>query len=358
MRFPRAIMISVVIPIYNEQEVLPQLHRAVVGVMNQIGEPWEVIYVNDGSRDRSLPMLVSLQQDDPHVVVVELSRNWGHQAALTAGLAQAAGDAVVMMDGDMQDPVSAIIDMVKAWKDGAQVVIAERKSRAERGLRGLMFKLFYKVLGMLADFPIPLNAGIFGLLDRQAVDAVVQLSESNRYIPGLRAWVGYKTATVYYERAERAAGEPKQSFWKLLKYGLDAIFSFSYKPLRLSLTLGLSVAGFSMLYGMFLVICRVFNVGLFGIPVVDGYTSTIVAILFLGGVQLISVGILGEYIGRIYDEVKRRPLFLVRQVHQGPLHERDRIPEAGADRPAALVLHGQAGDGAALDQPIPFPQGR
>jgi glycosyltransferase involved in cell wall biosynthesis len=343
-------MISIVIPIYNEEEVLPRLHAAIHSVMDTLGETWEVVYVNDGSRDRSLEMLLQMRQRDPHVVVVELSRNWGHQPALTAGMTHASGDAVVLMDGDMQDPTSAIIDMVAEWRKGAQVVIAERKSRAERGLRGLLFRLFYRVLGALSDFPIPLNAGIFGLLDRQAVDAILQMSETNRYLPGLRSWVGYKTATVYYDRAERAAGEPKQSFWKLLRYGLDAIFSFSYKPLRLSLTFGSVIALFSMLYGFFLVGCRIFGVGLFGIPVVDGYTTTIVAILFLGGVQLMSVGILGEYIGRIYDEVKRRPLFFVRQVHEGRLpHEHRGIHEAEPDRVSALVLSGQTGDREALD---------
>lgn len=352
-------MISVVIPIYNEQEVLPRLHQAVRSVMESIGDLWEVVYVNDGSRDRSMEILRQLQRQDPHVVVVELSRNWGHQAALTAGMAEAGGDAVVLMDGDMQDPAETIIDMVNAWRGGAQVVVAQRRSRADRGLRGLLFRTFYKVLGALSDFPIPLNAGIFGLLDRQALDAILQLSESNRYLPGLRAWVGFPTATVYYDRAERAAGEPKQSFFKLLRYGLDAIFSFSYKPLRLSLTFGLAIALFAMLYGVALVTCRLFGVGMFGIEVVNGYTTTIVAILFLGGVQLISVGILGEYIGRIYDEVKRRPLFQVRQVHASPLHhEHHGIREAESTRSPALVLSGQASDGSALDSEAPVLAGR
>jgi len=180
----------------------------------------------------------------------------------------------------------------------------------------MLFPLFYKVLGYLSDFPIPLNAGIFGLLDRQATDAINRLSESNRYLPGLRSWVGFKTAVVYYDREERAAGEPKQNFWRLLKYALDAIFSFSYKPLRLSLFLGALTAVLSLVYGIVLVVFRFFGVGIFGGPVIIGYTSTIVSILLLSGVQLICVGLLGEYIGRIYDEVKRRPLFLVHAIHQ------------------------------------------
>jgi dolichol-phosphate mannosyltransferase len=177
---------------------------------------------------------------------------------------------------------------------------------------------FYRALGFLSDYPIPLNAGVFGLLDRQAVDAINHLGETNRYLPGLRAWVGFRTAVVTYDRAERAGGEPKQTLWKLLRYGLDAIFSFSYKPLRLSLFVGLFTSTFAMLYGVALILCRILGVGMFGLPVVDGYTSTIVSILFLGGIQLISVGILGEYIGRVYDEVRRRPLFLVRKLHGTP----------------------------------------
>jgi polyisoprenyl-phosphate glycosyltransferase len=346
-------MLSVVIPIFNEEEVLPRLHESVKQAMGTLDEPWEVIYVNDGSYDRSIEILMNMAKSDPHVAVVELSRNWGHQAALTAGMAEAKGNAVVLMDGDMQDPATVIPEMVHAWRQGAQVVVATRRSRTEAGIRGWLFRSFYKVLGLLSDFPIPLNAGIFGLLDRQAADSILRLSESNRYLPGLRAWVGFPTATVYYDRASRAAGEPKQSLWKLLRYGLDAIFSFSYQPLRLSLAFGLCIAAFAMFYGMLLLLCRIFGTGMFGIPVVDGYTTTIVAILFLGGVQLISVGILGEYIGRIYDEVKRRPLYLVRHIHRGfRNHGYAGVREAGSIGWPALVLQGETPNRTALDQPV------
>ncbi|MBA2524587.1 MAG: glycosyltransferase family 2 protein [Pyrinomonadaceae bacterium] len=309
-------MISLVIPLYNEEDVVNALHQKVVGTMETLGHAWEVVYVDDGSRDRSLELLLAHQAIDPRVTVVELSRNWGHQPALTAGLSVAKGSAVVLMDGDLQDSPEVIPDLIAAWQKGAQVVIAERRSRKERGLRRWLFPLFYKALGYLSDYPIPLNAGIFGLLDRQAVDSISRLTESNRYLPGLRAWIGFKTAVVYYERAERAAGEPKQNFWRLLKYALDAIFSFSYKPLRLSLFLGMFTAAFALIYGIVLVISRFLGLGMFGLPVVTGYTSTIVSILLLSGVQLICVGLLGEYIGRIYDEVKRRPLFLIHSIHQ------------------------------------------
>ena len=309
-------MISVVIPIYNEVALLPRLHRELAAALDGVGEDWEVVYVDDGSSDGSLAAILELQLRDPRVVAVELSRNWGHQPALTAGLATARGNAVVLMDGDFQDPPALVPKLIAAWRAGAQVVVAVRSGRKERGFRRVLMPLFYRVLHFLSDMPLPLDAGIFGLLDRQAVDAINRLGESNRFLPGLRAWVGLRTATVTYERGGRAEGEPKQSFWRLLRYALDAIFSFSYKPIRLSLLLGGLVAAFALLYGVSLIVCRLLGLGMFGRPVVDGYTSTIVSILFLAGVQLISVGILGEYIGRIYDEVKRRPLFLVQKVHR------------------------------------------
>lgn len=310
-------LVSLVVPVYEEEALIPRLHEEIVRAMEGTRDPWEVTYVDDGSRDRSLSLLRALAARDARVTVLELSRNWGHQPALTAGLALAKGDCVVLMDGDLQDPPSVIPDLIAAWKAGAEVVVAERRSRFESGLRRLLFPLFYKVLGFLSDYPIPLNAGIFGLLDRRAVEAINGLTESNRYIPGLRAWIGFKTSFVLYDRAARAAGEPKQSFLRLLSYALDAIFSFSYKPLRLSLFSGLFVASLAIAFGGLLVVLRFLRLGLLGIPVVDGYTSTIVAIMFLGGAQLVSIGILGEYLGRIYDEVKRRPLFIVREVHRG-----------------------------------------
>jgi polyisoprenyl-phosphate glycosyltransferase len=308
--------ISVAVPIFNEETVLPQLHPAVVESLEGIGEPWEVLYVDDGSTDRSLERLLELQRADARVVVVELSRNWGHQAALTAGLQVARGRAVVLMDGDMQDPPAVIPRLVEAWRQGFEVVVAERRTRLEHGLRRWLFPAFYRLLGFLSDYPIPLNAGIFGLLDRRAVEAVNRLSETNRYLPGIRAWVGFRTTVVLYDRQSRAEGEPKQGLIRLVRYGLDAIFSFSYKPLRLSLFAGLLVAAFALIYGTALIVLRLNGRGMFGLPVVDGYTSTIISVLFLGGAQLMSVGILGEYLGRIYDEVKRRPLFVTREVHR------------------------------------------
>ncbi len=309
-------MISVVVPIFNEEAVIPVLHEELLAALEPLGVEFEIVYVNDGSTDTSRELLLQRQTSDARVVVVDLSRNWGHQSALSAGLALARGDAVVLIDGDLQDPPSAIPALLAAWERGAEVVVAQRRRRLDSGLRRLGFSLFYRLLGFLSDFPIPLNAGIFGVLDRRAVDAINALSETNRYLPGLRAWVGFRTEVVLYDRQARAAGKPKQSFVRLLRYALDAIFSFSYKPLRLSLFAGLAISALALVYGAVLIAARLMKTGLFGIPVVDGYTSTIVSILFLGGTQLVCVGILGEYIGRIYDEVKRRPLFVVRAVHR------------------------------------------
>src|ERR1700691_1707216 len=231
-------MISVVVPIFNEEELVCLFHSALADSMKDIGEAWEVVYVNDGSKDSSLKLLTQLQAGDAHVLVVDLSRNWGHMGAISAGLQTARGDAVVLMDGDFQDPPEVVPELVAAWRGGAQVVTAVRRSRQERRkILAKLFPLFYRLLGALSDFPIPLNAGIFGLLDRQAVDSINAMRESNRYLPGLRAWVGYSNAIVYYDRQDRAAGDGKLSFISRIKYAMDAITSFSYKPLRLCFVL-------------------------------------------------------------------------------------------------------------------------
>src|SRR5947209_5520127 len=303
-------MLSVVVPIYNEEENINAFHNAVVAVMDTVQDAWEIVYVNDGSRDSSLSLLLEIQRQDPRVSVVEFSRNFGHQPALTAGLQTAKGDAITLMDGDFQDPPEVLPQLVEAWKGGAKVVIAERTSRAERGIRGRLFPLFYKIMGLISDFPIPLNAGIFGLLDRQAADAIINLQEGNRYLPGLRAWVGFPTAFVYYDRADRAAGKPKQTLLKLFKYAMDAIFSFSYKPLRVGLALGGLIVTAALLVGLGLLVAAIAGHG------IVNNAGTVLSILFLGGVQLICIGLLGEYIGRIYDEVRRRPLYLIHKLHQ------------------------------------------
>src|SRR6516225_5503262 len=294
-------MLSVVVPIYNEEENVVAFHAALEGVLNHLEEltqeTWEVIYVNDGSRDSSLSLLMEIHQRDPRVAVVEFARNFGHQAALTAGLKIARGDAVILMDGDFQDPPEVLPRLVSAWKNGAKVIVAQRASRAEKGIRGKLFPLFYRLLGWLSDFPIPLNAGIFGLLDRQAAAAINRLGEANRYLPGMRTWIGFPTAVVCYDRADRAAGEAKQTLVRLIRYALDAIFSFSYKPLRLGLALGGLIFPVTLLLALLRLTAGFFGVGFAGAPA--GFTVTLWAVLLLGSVQLICTGLLGEYIGRI-----------------------------------------------------------
>ena len=300
-------MISVVIPIYNEEEIIAILHDAISTVMQQINDKWEVVYVNDGSKDSSIDLLRDLQSVDPHIVIVDLSRNWGHMGALHAGLRTARGDAIVLMDGDLQDPPEVIPQLVAAWRGGAQVVTAVRRSRQEsRQLLALLFPLFYRVLRAIADYPIPLNTGIFGLLDRQALGSINGLREYNRYLPGLRAWVGYRTAIVYYDRQDRVGGEGKLSFLSRIKYAVDAITSFSYKPLRL--TFVLAALGF-------------FAAAVLGISALISHSHAMVyalsgVICLMGSLPLLCVGILGEYLGRVYDEVRERPLSIINRVYR------------------------------------------
>lgn len=301
-------MISVVVPIYNEEELIVRFHEAVSNALDGIAEDWEVVYVNDGSRDSSLEILKNLQAEDPHVVVVELSRNWGHMGAIAAGLQTSRGDATIIMDGDFQDPPHVLPELVEAWRAGAEVVVAVRRSRQEsRKLLAKLFPLFYRVLGALSDFPIPLDAGIFGLLNRKAVDSINSLRERNRYLPGLRAWVGYRNAIVYYDRQDRAAGDGKLSFLSRIKYAMDAITSFSYKPLRLAFAL----AGLSTSLAVLLALSTMFSSNPFH-SVGFGLAA---AIFLVGSMLLVCVGVLGEYIGRVYDEVRARPLSIISRVY-------------------------------------------
>jgi glycosyltransferase involved in cell wall biosynthesis len=302
--------LDIVIPIYNEEENLGELQRRLRDVCSRIeGCEWHVLYVNDGSADRSLSIMLEQHQADPRFRVLDLSRNFGHQAAITAGLMQASGDVAVFMDGDLQDPPEVIPDLLACWRGGAKVVRAQRRSRRESGLRRLGFEAFHRIFKWISDFPIPSQTGIFGLVDKQAMDELKKLTEKNRFFPGLRSWVGFEPGIVYYDRQERAGGEPKQSFKRLIKYALDAIFSFSYKPLKLMTLFGVLISAAGFLLACVFVIKR-----LAGFETAQtGFTTLVTLILFLGGVQLIAVGVLGEYLARIYDEVKQRPLFIVKK---------------------------------------------
>jgi dolichol-phosphate mannosyltransferase len=302
-------MISVVIPIYNEEENLPELRRRVTAALDSTGEQWELVLVNDGSRDKSLAMIREYHAADGRIKLINFSRNFGHQPAVTAGIHFARGDCVVLLDGDLQDPPEVIPEMIAQWKAGSQVVIGERRSRGDAaGTRGIGFKLFYPLFRRVSDLPSAPDAGIFGLMDRIVVNEFNKLPERNRFIPGLRAWLGFKQAAVIYDRNDRAAGKPKQTLAKLIKYAVDGMLSFSTRPLR-----SVTYMGFIIALSSFALAVFYFTTFFFKKQPGLGFTTTILCVLFLGGVQLICTGILGEYIGRIYEEIKQRPLYVVQE---------------------------------------------
>ena len=304
---PTEILYSIVVPVYNEEAILPMFVERLTRLMEGMGEPFEIIFVNDGSRDASPSLLRELRAKDERVKYVSLSRNFGHQVAITAGLDHAAGAAVVVMDADLQDPPEVIPRLVEQWRKGFDVVIAVRERRSGEGLfkRGTA-ALFYRLLRRMTATDIPLDAGDFRLMSRRAVEALRSLPERSRFMRGLGSWIGFRQASVTFVREARQAGETKYSFRRMLRFALTGITSFSFVPLQLATYMGFVVSMGSLLYMLYAIAAT-----LFGSRAVPGWTPVIVAVLFIGGVQLISLGILGEYIGRIYEEVRRRPLYLV-----------------------------------------------
>jgi len=305
--------IALVIPVYNESEVLPELFRRLTGLFDGQAEraSWTAILVDDGSRDDSAEQIAAKCASDGHFRLIVLSRNFGFQSALLAGLeqAQASGfDAVVTLDADLQDPPEVIPQLVESWqKEGNNVVLARRRSRQDSGIRALCFKLFHTLFGYVVDMEVDQNSGTFCLLDKEALFAFNRLSESHRFFPGLRAWLGFKRSEVLYDRQKRAAGVPVQSFNKLLRYGFDAVFSFSQLPLRLLLLGGGLMAGMSFVIGTIFILRR-----LLGFEIAaTGFTTLTTVLSFLGGIQLIGIGVVGEYLGRVYTEVKSRPHYLI-----------------------------------------------
>jgi glycosyltransferase involved in cell wall biosynthesis len=302
--------VAIVIPVFNEESVLPELIARLEALFGGPCEcAWRAVFVNDGSRDRSAELIRSQGGRDPRFELVELSRNFGFQSALSAGLAHARNaDAVVTMDADLQDPPELIPELVSTWRSGAEVVRAVRRSRQETGLRRVGFDLFHSVFGRLTDIPIEANTGTFGLLGKQALEAFAQLPERHRFFPGLRAWIGFATADVAYDRQERAAGAPKQTFRRLVRYAVDGFFSFSYLPLRFLTYAGITVSALGFVLGFYFIVKRLLGVE----TASTGFTTLVSLVTFLGGVQLIGIGVLGEYLGRVYDEVKQRPIYLVK----------------------------------------------
>lgn len=307
---PYPIEFSIVLPIYNEEGSIPALYRRLTAVMANLGESYELIFVDDGSRDRSLDLLSEMQGHDPdHVRVICLSRNFGHQQAISAGLDRACGRAVIVMDADLQDPPEVIPEFVEKWRKGFHVVYAIREKRKECILKRIAYRSFYLILRALSRVDIPLDAGDFCLMDRCAVDALVSLPERNRFVRGLRSWVGFRQTGLAYERDGRFAGESKYTFRKLVSLALDGLISFSYLPLRLATILGFIVSLLSISSAAYYFVRALVRGG----SKPPGFATLVVLIFSLGGVQLITVGVIGEYIGRILDEVKHRPPFLVRK---------------------------------------------
>lgn len=302
--------VAIVTPVFNEEAVLPELFARLTAVFDAHPDcAWRAILVDDGSRDGSAALVRAQTGRDPRFHLVELSRNFGFQSALSAGLAAAGPDeAVVTMDADLQDPPEVIPELVAAWRGGAEVVRAVRRTRSERGLRRFGFDLFHALFGRLSDYPVEPNTGTFGLLGPAAVAAFNALPERHRFFPGLRAWLGFPTAEVSYDRQERAAGRPQQTLRRLVRYALDGVFSFSHLPLRLLTYTGVFVACLGFAAGLFFILWRLFDFE----RSPTGFTTLAALITFLGGVQLIGIGVLGEYLGRIYDEVKRRPNYIVK----------------------------------------------
>lgn len=303
-------MLSVVVPVFNEEDGIPELHRRLSSALEGIGMPFEIVLVNDGSRDRSAELLDAAAAADPSVVVVHLSRNFGHQAAVAAGLAQARGQAVAVIDADLQDPPELIPALLEEWRDGFQIVYGQRtKRRGDPLTKRALAWMYYRFVRELANVDLPTDAGDFCVMDRRVVDLINAMPERNRYIRGLRAWVGFRQTAVPFERAERFAGERKYSFHQSLGLALNGIFSFSRAPLQLATWFGLVVSAVSFTLGAWFLFRKI----TVGFPV-QGWASIVVIVLFLGGVQLITIGLLGEYLGRIYDEVKQRPQFVVGRV--------------------------------------------
>jgi dolichol-phosphate mannosyltransferase len=301
-------MISVIIPIYNEEKTLPELHRRLARTLQPLGRDYEVIFIDDGSRDNSFALMKAAMAQDRKVKIIRLSRNFGHQIAISAGIDLASGEAIVLMDGDLQDPPELLTTMIKHWREGYQVVYTVKRTRKENPLKRLAFHSFYRLLHALSPIEIPMEAGNFSLLDRSVAQVLRSMPERNRYLSGMRAWAGFRQIGIPYDRDARYAGKPRMSLRRLIELALDGIISFSKAPLRIAVYAGFLAAAFAFLGGLY-----VLSEKLFTDSAILGWASTIVSITFLGGLILMTLGVIGEYIGRIYDEVKRRPLYIIQE---------------------------------------------
>lgn len=299
--------ISIIAPCYNEEETIEPFLRRIEEILTQINEPYEIVFINDGSKDNTLNVLLNAKQNFKNIRIINFSRNFGKEAALTAGLDKARGEAAIPIDVDLQDPPELIKELVARWREGYDVVLAKRADRTSDSFaKRVSADLFYKLNGKISNVDIPNNVGDFRLMSKRVVEALKQLPENQRFMKGLFAWVGFKTIAIEYVREKREAGQSSFNGWKLWNFALDGITSFSTLPLRIWLYIGALVSFLSFLYGSFIILKTL----IFGVDL-PGYASLAVIMLFLGGIQLIGIGILGEYIGRIYSESKRRPSYII-----------------------------------------------
>jgi dolichol-phosphate mannosyltransferase len=308
---PRRSVISIVVPVYNERETLPELYRQLTAQLEATPHAYEIVLVDDGSRDGSTEIIRSLAARDPRVRGLTLSRNFGHEAAIEAGMRDARGDAVAVMDADLQDSPDALGKLILAWEQGADVAYAVRRDRKEGRMLRLAFSGFYRLAGRMMSIDLPEDAGPFSLMSRRAVDVLNAMPEYNRYFPGLRAFAGFRQVAVEVERHERLAGETKYSLSRRISGAINAIVSFSKLPLRAVTVLGFVTAGISIIAGLYVAISSIV-----GSDLAPGWASLMVVVLFLAGVQLVTLGIVGEYVGKVYDEVRRRPTFVVADRHE------------------------------------------
>ena len=307
--------LSVVVPVYNEMEVLPEFHQRMSVVLKDLGCPYDILYVDDGSEDGSVDWLATLRDRDASVGLLELSRNFGKEVALSAGLDHATGDAVIIIDADLQDPPELVAEFVREWRNGYDVVYGQRSERlGDSAIKRLTAHWFYRLINRLSDVQIPQDVGDFRLLSRRAVDALTSLPERHRYMKGLYAWIGFPQKAVSYVREPRAAGTTKWNYWRLWNFAIEGITSFSDIPLKVATYMGLVTSTAALLYGLFMIVRTL----IWGNPV-PGYPSLIVIVLFLGGIQLICLGVIGEYLARTYSESKARALYFVKGYH--PSHE-------------------------------------
>lgn len=298
--------LTIVVPVHNEASNLPELFSRLTAVLTAENLTYEIIIVNDGSTDESLALLRKFHARDPRLKVINLARNFGHQVAISAGLDHARGEGIVLMDADLQDPPEVIPDFLRKWDEGYQVVYGTRRKRKENVFKRSAYAVFYRLLRQVSDIEIPLDTGDFSLIDARVADVMRTMPERARFVRGLRSWVGFRQIGIEYPRSSRHSGEPKYTFSKLMRLALDGLLSFSILPLRLAVYLGLSIAAVSFLAAFYYLWGR-----LMSDLAIPGFATTIIVVLFLGGVQLVTLGIVGEYLGRVYEEVKARPLYVV-----------------------------------------------